>query len=431
MEYEGATMAQGGKAVRFDVRNNVCRIDREMMMKGNLDSSTGSAMARIVALGGDDNEFFYWRHAAGNADGASLGSAGSCAARFNFTKVTSSENFLPMATLPQLGIEVPNRRPVHHPTDSHYNAELCQYGVQYNSISDPELCCEACESLKWLLGRRPGHALRGVPDHARTVPDRAREALHRPLRHRWAGPVPASNARADATQATSCVTGNRECERADDSHGYWGTCEQARAQTTNMCEYYSFPYYRDRLAATGEFLRENADATKPSYVSFDGSEPADLAGGMNIKINAIAATVRTDKNLTGAPASDAVGASGHDVARAANNDGYNATNPRARASACTRPTGTEAFTRSRDRRRRRDAANMDPEKATVTKEVVAESALCCPSADGSGCEPSSPSPREVTPLPGVRCRPALSRRRERGQEVCRRLRVRGYRWGRL
>ena len=29
---------------------------------------------------------------------------------------------------------------------------------------------------------------------------------------------------------------------------------------------------------------------------------------------------------------------------------------------------------------------MDPENATVTKEVVAESALCCPSADGSGCE---------------------------------------------
>lgn len=388
MEYEGATMAQGGKAVRFDVRNNVCRIDREMMMKGNLDSSTGFSMAYITPCG-DDNEFFYWRHAAGNADGASLGSAGSCAARFNFTKVTSSENFLPMARLPQLGIEVPNHLgQCNDPTHSDYNVELCQYGVQYNSISDPELCCEACESLKWL----PSGDAQDTPcvafqiTHGRCQIVREK---HFTDRYGTAGLGRYSGVGNDALSVTQamelCVTGNRECERADDSHGHWGTCEEGAAQTTNMCEYYSFLYYRDRLAATGEFPVENADATKPSYVSFDVFEPAELAGGMNIKINATLATVRTDKNLTGAPASDAVSASGYDVARAANNDGYNATNPacaRIRLYASDPDEGT-AFL---DTVGAGATYSMDPENATVTKEVVAESALCCPSADGSGCE---------------------------------------------
>ena len=40
--------------------------------------------------------------------GASLASAGSCAGRFNFTKVTSVDSFTPMGRLPEVGIEVPN-----------------------------------------------------------------------------------------------------------------------------------------------------------------------------------------------------------------------------------------------------------------------------------------------------------------------------------
>ena len=106
---------------------------------------------------------------------------------------------------------------------------------------------------------------------------------------------------------------------------------------------------------------------------------------MSISINATLATVRTDKNLTGAPASDAVNAAGYDVARAANNDGYNATNPacvRIRLYASDPDEGT-AFL---DTVGAGATYSMDPENATVTKEVVAESALCCPSADGSGCE---------------------------------------------
>merc|ERR1719440_46362 len=95
---------------------------------------------------------------------------------------------------------------------------------------------------------------------------------------------------------------------------------------------------------------------------------------MNITINATLATLRTNKNLTGAPESDA-----------ANNTGYNDTNPacvRIRLYASDPDEGTAFLDTVGD-----DATySMDPENATVTKEVVAESALCCPSADGGGCE---------------------------------------------
>ena len=236
-------MAQGGKAVRFDVRNNVCRIDREMMMKGNLDSSTGFSMAYITPCG-DDNEFFYWRHAAGNADGASLGSAGSCAARFNFTKVTSSENFLPMARLPQLGIEVPNHvGQCNDPTHSDYNVELCQYGVQYNSISDPELCCEACESLKWLPSATPRTRLawrsRSRTDGARSCARSTSPTATAPLG--WAG-TGRRERRLSVTQAMElCVTGNRECERLTTRTATGAPARRARrrpptcASTTRSC----------------------------------------------------------------------------------------------------------------------------------------------------------------------------------------------------
>ena len=388
MEYEGATMAQGGKAVRFDVLNNVCRIDREMMMKGNLDSSTGFSMAYIVPCG-DDDEFFYWRHAAGNADGASLGSAGSCAARFNFTKVTSSENFLPMARLPQLGIEVPNHIGIcNDPAHAEYDVEQCQFGVQYNSISDPEQCCEACESLKWL----PSGDAQDTPCVAfQIVHGRCQIVREKHFTDRYGAAglgrySGVGNGALSVTQAMElCATANLECERADDSHGHWGSCTEGASDTPDMCEYYSFLYYRDRLAATNEFPEENANATKPSYVSFDVFEPAELSGGMNITINATLVELRTNKNLTGALESDAADSSAYNLTRAANNTGYNDTNPacvRIRLYASDPDEGTAFLDSVGDN----GTYSMDPENATVTKDIVAESALCCPSADGGGCE---------------------------------------------
>eukprot|EP00740_Mantoniella_antarctica_P023335 CAMPEP_0198682086 /NCGR_PEP_ID=MMETSP1468-20131203/8061_1 /TAXON_ID=1461545 /ORGANISM="Mantoniella sp, Strain CCMP1436" /LENGTH=244 /DNA_ID=CAMNT_0044424619 /DNA_START=671 /DNA_END=1405 /DNA_ORIENTATION=- len=102
MGYEGATMAQGGKAIRFDLSGNTCRIDREVMMRGNLDSSGGLPMVYLNACG-DPGETHYWRHAAGSADGASLNNAGSCAAQYAFTKVLSSNSLAPVGRIPDGG----------------------------------------------------------------------------------------------------------------------------------------------------------------------------------------------------------------------------------------------------------------------------------------------------------------------------------------
>jgi hypothetical protein len=41
MKYEATDIKHGGAAIRFDLYNGICRIDRELMMRGNLDSSGG------------------------------------------------------------------------------------------------------------------------------------------------------------------------------------------------------------------------------------------------------------------------------------------------------------------------------------------------------------------------------------------------------
>merc|ERR1719371_7996 len=92
-------------------------------------------------------------------------------------------------------------------------------------------------------------------------------------------------------------------------------------------------------------------------------EPAELAGGMNITINATLATLRTNKNLTGAPESDAADSSGYNITRSANNTGYNDTNPacvRIRLYASDPDEGTAFLDTVGD-----DATySMDPENAT-------------------------------------------------------------------
>ena len=393
MEYEGATMAQGGKAVRFDVLGGKCRIDREMMMKGNLDASTGKSMA-YVAPCGLTNERYYWRHAAGGADGASLASAGSCAGRFNFTKVTSVDSFAPMGRLPEVGIEVPNH--VEMCSDSahaEYDVSKCQGGVVYNSITDPEACCEACVGLTSLNAST--HA-----DDTACVAFQIRNGRCQILREHFvtsqfgsaglaaARPAAGGNIALSITETVeACVSGNEACLRDNNEHGHWTSCsETSPPSVADMCEYYSFLYFRDRLPGTSAFPVENATRTKPSYVSFDVFDPAELAGGMNITINATLVASRTGKNLTKAPISDASASGGYNltVGDAASSAGYNATNP-----ACVKivlyesdPTTGTGFLQSVGTD---GTYSMDPENTTVARAVVAESELCCPTADGGGC----------------------------------------------
>ena len=129
MKYEGVDMAHGGAAIRFDVYNGHCRIDRELMMRGNLDTSGGRPLNTLDHCG-SAQDFFYWRPAAGAADAANLKSAGTCARRHNFTKVVHNNALKPLGRLPD-GAEIPNRLPEcngDHP-------DMCYEALRYNAIN--------------------------------------------------------------------------------------------------------------------------------------------------------------------------------------------------------------------------------------------------------------------------------------------------------
>ena len=110
MKYEATDIKHGGAAIRFDLYNGACRIDRELMMRGNLDSSGGRPLNKLEHCGNDGVDFFYWRSAAGAADAANLQSSGICALRYNFTRVSPENAIKPMGRLPD-GSEIPNRLP--------------------------------------------------------------------------------------------------------------------------------------------------------------------------------------------------------------------------------------------------------------------------------------------------------------------------------
>ena len=389
MEYEGTSMDKGGKAIRFDVRNNVCRIDREIMMRGNLDTSSGLSMTYIQPCG-DAGERFYWRHAAGGADGASLGSAGSCAARFGFTKVTNTDNFLPMGRLPQPGPEMPNHvnAMCHTPSHADYDKAKCDIAGRYNSISDTEGCCEACVNNLWLPDAdTDGYqcaAFQIVHGKCRILREKyftTKYGSDGLGRYSGIG----NTAKTITETIEMCATGNSECERADDSHGHWASCSETASDTTDLCSYYSFMYYRDRDASTNKFPAENATRTMPSYVSFDVFTPAELSGGMDIEIDASLAANRSSKEVVKTLDSSAGSSSGYGATKGSTSAGYNSTNP-----ACVRLSLYESDPDSAAGGFLNDIGGtfaMDPENTTeASKKIVAQSNLCCPAADGSGCK---------------------------------------------
>ena len=100
MKYDGVDITHGGAAIRFDYYNGQCRIDREIMMRGNLDSSGGRPLSKLSHCGNDGIDYFYWRPAAGAADAANLRSPGTCAMRHNFTRVKPARVGKPMGRLP-------------------------------------------------------------------------------------------------------------------------------------------------------------------------------------------------------------------------------------------------------------------------------------------------------------------------------------------
>ena len=256
MKYEGVDIKHGGAAIRFDVYNGQCRLDRELMMRGNLDTSGGRPLSKLDHCGenglnengspnGNPIDYFYWRPAAGAADAANLRSAGTCSIRHNFTRVTPT-GLQPTGRLPD-GPEIPNRLPECNGAQP----EMCLEKLRYNAINTAEGCCEACANLKYLPDN-----VAGTPCVAFQIVDgKCRILREKFIVDGWGeinkGKVNNVNGNKamSVTQVIDVCAGFKnhdECARRDNSHGYWGSCEIVDdVSVENDCNYFSHIYYRD------------------------------------------------------------------------------------------------------------------------------------------------------------------------------------------
>ena len=312
-EFEGTPVGDGGAAIRFGVEdtyangNKRCFVDREMMMKGNLDTSSGRSAQNLGTCGDDDHLF--WRHAAGSADASNLKSGGRCVKEGRFTKVVGEGATLPMGRLPYSDSwELPN-----HSCDGDPNR--CGKAIRYNSINDAEQCCQTCRELSWLghtdvggdddrdgnpclawqiadgkchilrknvrCHARDGHRTLGLCSCAHAIsgsPPPLPSTAHcptywmilphdplLPLSARPLGPAqwfdtkygsdglgnyPAGNSAMSIPEVIAACAGFADhdaCSRADNSHGYWASCQKSGPGTPveDDCDYFSFMYYRE------------------------------------------------------------------------------------------------------------------------------------------------------------------------------------------
>ena len=299
MKYEATDIKHGGAAIRFDLYNGRCRIDRELMMRGNLDTSGGRPLDRLDHCGEDGVDYFYWRPAAGAADAANLQSAGICAIAYNFTRVIPQNAFQPTGRLPD-GAEIPNRLPEcegSHP-------EMCLESLRYNAINTVEGCCKVCTELRWL----PNTGNDKTPCVAFQIVD----GKCRILRKRWfdlrygkksLGNYPSGNNVMTISQVIEVCAGFTDhdtCSRKDNSHGYWGTCSNAKdVSVDNDCSYFSHIYFRDPLETNFSVVIDNATDTytkiqEITLVNKNGSAIVSL----NISMNSSIITDRTNKRTT-------------------------------------------------------------------------------------------------------------------------------------
>jgi len=160
MAFEHAPFSEGGAAVFFEVnQNGRCRIDREAIIFSNADSSSGYSVKFQDTRCGEDDDFFYYRHAAGAADAANLDSGGRCGTEF--TRL-DNENLgalpgSPLACLTCPRGELPNgwELPNHHcgtgtSFEDNEMGPRCSGAVKFNTINTAEDCCDMCRNLTWL-----------------------------------------------------------------------------------------------------------------------------------------------------------------------------------------------------------------------------------------------------------------------------------------
>lgn len=244
--YEGTPYSQGGAAIRFGVdEHGVCLIDREWMMKGNLDTS-GGRPAYALQPCGPEGTHLYWRNAAGSADASNLKSGGQCVAQGGFKRVVNNSPGMattPLGRIPYLGHEFPNHE---------CNGDICNIQIRYNTINSAEECCEACRSLLWVSELGGDADADGNPCLAWQIHDGKCNILRKQyFDDRFGSANLGLNASGDAAMTvaevvSACTEGSGACLRADDSHGNWGSCEGFGATAIeDDCSYFSFLYYRD------------------------------------------------------------------------------------------------------------------------------------------------------------------------------------------
>ena len=304
MEYDGVDIKHGGAAIRFDYFNGQCRLDRELMMRGNLDSSGGRPMHNLDACGengldedgtanGKPIDYFYWRPAAGAADAANLQSAGKCVAQHDFTRLIDSDNInRPLGRLPD-GLEIPNHLDICK--DSNREPEACYEALRYNAINTAEGCCEACAELRWLPTE--GTSTQITPCVAFQIVD----GKCRILRERWftqrygkanMGNSEAGNQVMSVTATIeACAREQESCSRRDNSHGHWANCNPSDTgnvpQVQEDCNYYSHMYYRDPNGNNLPPVDTSGNTTfrKIQVITLTNSSTGNLLDSLNVTAN--------------------------------------------------------------------------------------------------------------------------------------------------
>jgi len=290
MKFEGSPISHGGAAVRFDVYEGTCRIDRELFLRGNLDASSGKPMSQLMACGAD-TDTYYWRHASGAADAANLASAGRCALWNNFTQVRSDASlFTPKGALPHWDAELPN-----HACNGAGELNTCAQAIVYNNINTAESCCEACATLQWLAesgnggttlsdGHNPCVAFQIVRGRCQILRESWFQRYAEPGRGRHAAGQHAMGI-TEVIHHCAGFENHDACARADDSHGSWDSCSGwGLEHFPNDCAYYSSMYYRDPGCQTPggcPYAHHNSTEGNVSYIKIQPIPDAELLAPSN------------------------------------------------------------------------------------------------------------------------------------------------------
>lgn len=296
MSFEGSPWTEGGSAVRFQYSpsDGMCRVDRETMVRGNLDRSSGLALRDTTLCGAGT---LYWRHATGGADAANLKGETLCQANNNFLTFTGSAAvdssvWDPVGALPDhftgnWGNELPN-----HACDKWPHGD-CKGVMGFNNIASPEQCCQECVSLKWVS------ALGG--DTSKTTVD-GKEVFSNPcvawqivggkcriLREHMVLEHPSFKGKT-VKQALESNWGGAPCRQTLSGTGTY--------DVETQCNYYSFIRYRESSkvvppnnATLGSDGVSNATFSKRAVIDiFEGADDLDEL----LQMNATTLKVTTD-----------------------------------------------------------------------------------------------------------------------------------------